>query len=261
MSNPFAHKMELLSDSELLKVLELKDDYQPLAVEAAEAELEKRNLTSEQRDNAKAILDLEKEKAKGKKEKADQIRNKYYEVLDFINPISPKNLDTKIKIIAVGLAIPFLMVIYEYRFLFEAITHGELGPFVLISIIIFAIIGLGIIRFWKIHKSGWMVLSFNLTFTLLGLIFNAITEIRWTYEIDYESGLSGLLAEQLYPRMGITYYVIRIGIIGGILTYISTKKIRERFQITQRLKQIAILLPVIVFGLYVLFLKYNGALL
>jgi len=48
MSNPFSNQMSDLTDAELLRVLDIRDDYQPEAIAAAEAELQSRNLAPEQ---------------------------------------------------------------------------------------------------------------------------------------------------------------------------------------------------------------------
>ena len=53
MENSFTEVMEKRSDSELLEIVtKLKEDYQPEAVEAAKIEIKKRNLSSEQIEQA-----------------------------------------------------------------------------------------------------------------------------------------------------------------------------------------------------------------
>ena len=54
MENKFAEAMSKRSDSELLEIVtKLRNDYQPEAVEAAEIEIKKRNLSTEQIEKAK----------------------------------------------------------------------------------------------------------------------------------------------------------------------------------------------------------------
>lgn len=58
MTNNFTKVMEQKSDSELLEIVtKLKDDYQPEAVVAAQNEIEKRNLTGEQIEQAKLEIE------------------------------------------------------------------------------------------------------------------------------------------------------------------------------------------------------------
>ncbi len=56
---PFAEAMARHSDAELVEILtQRRDDYQPDALAAAEMELEKRNLTTEQVEQAKQSVEL-----------------------------------------------------------------------------------------------------------------------------------------------------------------------------------------------------------
>ncbi|MEI6823936.1 MAG: hypothetical protein WCL51_18550 [Bacteroidota bacterium] len=67
MENIFAERMSQRTNSELLKIIyEQKNDYQPEAVEAAELEIKKRNLSEEeikesiQENKTKKVIEIEK---------------------------------------------------------------------------------------------------------------------------------------------------------------------------------------------------------
>lgn len=82
MANDFTEIMAKRSDSELLEIVtKLKDDYQPDAVLAAELEIKKRNLSSEQIEIAKNEI---KEKEKSLAEKENEPLEAGQKVLFFI---------------------------------------------------------------------------------------------------------------------------------------------------------------------------------
>lgn len=63
MTNNFKQVMEQKSDSQLLEIVtKLKADYQPEAVVAAQNEIEKRNLTGEQIEQAEFELEVQTQK-------------------------------------------------------------------------------------------------------------------------------------------------------------------------------------------------------
>ena len=70
--NPFSEKMASLSDEKLLEVLERRSDYQPQAVEAAEAEWEKRKHDSTYAENIRAGWKQEQETRERKNEVFNQ---------------------------------------------------------------------------------------------------------------------------------------------------------------------------------------------
>lgn len=60
MENNFSKVMAQRSDSELLKIVnELRNDYQPEAIEAAEIELISRSLNNDQIENAKKEIEFQ----------------------------------------------------------------------------------------------------------------------------------------------------------------------------------------------------------
>ncbi len=67
MTNSFDEVMAKESDAQLIKILtELRNDYQPAAVEAAEKEFARRNLSSEKIEVAKELLMQEKQVTEAK---------------------------------------------------------------------------------------------------------------------------------------------------------------------------------------------------
>jgi hypothetical protein len=84
MENDFTTIMSQRTDAELLKIVnELRNDYQPDAVRAAELELQKRNLTSEQVQEAVHENETKKQIVT---EKANAKLSGIWKVLTFIFP-------------------------------------------------------------------------------------------------------------------------------------------------------------------------------
>src|SRR5688572_18759728 len=62
--NPFAEQYKSLNNIDLLRILEKSEEYQPLAVEAAQLELTFRKLSNEELEAARVGFELEKEREK-----------------------------------------------------------------------------------------------------------------------------------------------------------------------------------------------------
>jgi hypothetical protein len=85
MTNEFTEIMSKRSDEELIEILSLfKDDYQPDAIEAAEKELAKRNLSTETIETARQEID---EKYWMIEDKANMPLEPHWKILTCIFPV------------------------------------------------------------------------------------------------------------------------------------------------------------------------------
>ena len=97
MDNPFLDKMAQHSDLALFQVLKQKDDYQSMAVEAAENELNKRNLADAEKEHVFAKIDNIEAEKRRKQQLIDNIKEKAVNLREYIT--NPSNLKSPTTII------------------------------------------------------------------------------------------------------------------------------------------------------------------
>tara|TARA_B100000809_G_scaffold136745_1_gene134246 strand:- start:2889 stop:3701 length:813 start_codon:yes stop_codon:yes gene_type:complete len=187
--NPFYDRMNALSDEELLKVLSLKEEYNPEAGVAAEVVFKERKLSEEVIANINEDIQTEtkqqEEQLRKKKEKIDEALSI---VSVFSNGVSTE-FDKKqikgFKLLIIGLALYYLYGVYgvypyiEIVFLLEDLSSLSLLVETLISIVIFPT---GIFLLARLKKEGWIILFFIFTSKLLLIV--GMTLFGIYYQID-----------------------------------------------------------------------------
>src|ERR1700723_3265365 len=117
--NSFAEKYKTLSTAQLLEIIDTPENYQPLAITAAEDELLTRNLSIAEIAEARAengARNAEKE-ARSEKKKAfeDKIINAAGSVIDTISPVqkTPASANRVILLISLFFGISGLLLLYQ----------------------------------------------------------------------------------------------------------------------------------------------------
>lgn len=170
--NQFKERYKLTSTTELLKILENSTDYQPLAVEAAKAELVSRNLSEDELTSAREELEVIKQEYEQKEQYRRDFLYKIKDVViyvwDYLNPVkeSTAKADKLINIISIVFGfIAVLRAIKEFgmlRFMFSG--YGEWDFNMVLSFLpLFLIIGATIL-FWTRKKIGWILLCTYISF-------------------------------------------------------------------------------------------------
>ena len=160
MENPFSEKMAVLPDIELFKILQQKAEYEQLAVEAAENEIKKRELTAEEK---KVLISKLIEEEKKIEEKKLVIENAIGKLLELTKnlfipiPTNTKSPALYIKILAILL---FAKAIYSLGFevYFGFILGFEIFTLPIIALNFFLI--LVAISLFSKKKFGWTMLCF-----------------------------------------------------------------------------------------------------
>lgn len=251
--NNFEEKMTERSDAELIEITTThRVDYQPEAVVAAELELKKRNLTSIQLTEAYEQLAKKQKILDNKKEKMQNLQKKVTDISETLHPLKEKSTDKTIKLITVGLSIPFLIFLYgSYDLLLMIFQNlNEIDFSVILYIIPIILFPIGLFGFWSFKKFGWIILTILITAFSLNTIISLINEIKWA-SYHYDSPAS----DSIYFRSNNAIYFGQLVLFLGLLFYLNKKIVIEKFKIKKWIQLLVILLtaiPVIFLGLSIL---------
>jgi len=161
--NPFAEQYKSLKTIDLLRILEKHEEYQPLAVEAAQLELAFRKLSKKELDEARFGLELEKEQ---------EIIAKQREILSRIKTITSPlwKYFTRVKVI--------LNSFINFSLLAQwMIAIGAFISLVAYGILIgFPMYIIGVVIYWTtkehiIDKIAWTVLPIILFIVIFVIVY------------------------------------------------------------------------------------------
>ena len=171
----FAEYYKRLSDTELLDILDNAGAYQPLAIEAANNELDHRKLTQTEVEEARLPLLATRLKKETRIEKGKALEQKMKTISESVfNSVKPHDTkeDTTNKIIS------FVIIVYGLYFIkslpiFFRVFKGLFEKFsdypfrFLIFLLPEIIIPPALITFWKRKSIGWTLLASCITFTVV----------------------------------------------------------------------------------------------
>lgn len=234
-SNDFTEYYKTISDSELLAILENRQDYQPAAIEAAQKEFLNRQLPEEAINNAKAELAEKKIKTDQQKEKIKTIeralKSKGNTLLETLNPIQT-GIPTTEKIIR------FVAVVLSFIFLYTIVSHyGMIKAYIsdiprfpyqsFLFLFPLAVQLVAIITFWKKHRAGWILLTIYLTFSIVTTLWLLYFIITWE-----PSGFA--VVDNIFLKPPLTETIIRLLFLVGTLVVICRLKLREVFSVNDQ---------------------------
>jgi hypothetical protein len=235
--NPFTERYKTLSIPDLLKIIDNPTDYQPGAVEAAENELEGRQLNDEELAAAKEENDAENQEKQIKIEKykvfEDKVKIIGFSIADELNPI-------KTGILSPDKIISRISILFGMLFLFQAFTQFGLILFIFtdksskwdFSIVLYLLpyilLPLAVFLFWRRKKSGWILLAIFLVYSALITIVTFLMELRT--DNSGGAGIGGL-----FPATSLATYLVRLFIYSGCLWLICKNNIREIYAINKQM--------------------------
>lgn len=228
----YSNYFKTISNAELLSVLASKSQYPPFAIEAANDELIKRQLTEEEVQIAKQYL-LAKQSEKERRIKNVQmlsggVMTASHQIIDFFSLFHPQVSATErsIKLITIMFSVLYLyMVFSDFKLLalmirdiprFDSSSFFYFLPFVVIP--------LGTILFWSRKSMGWMLLAFFLTFTLAFILWTILRMVTIESSILAEHG-NWLHTPSLFT------YILQFTIFGGTLYALCKPDIRTVYRI------------------------------
>ena len=232
----FTEKFTTYSNSDLLKIIESPNDYQPLAIETAQTILASRQLSDQDVEIAKkelATLRQEK-KAKDQKKKnlENTVKNIGASVLSTVNPIQSEtpNSDKLIKIISIIFGGLFLFQLYkEFGMISFMFTDSE-AKWDFSMVLYFwplVIVPTATILFFKRKKFGWTLLAIFLTYSAV----NSIGLFILAFNMN-SSGISAL--DNIFPQTSPTTHIFTLLFFAGILWAICKEGIREIYTIDKK---------------------------
>ncbi len=256
--NKFIERYKTISNSDLLRVIENKSDYQPEAVEAAKTEINQRNLSDKEMIEAKSELEIELQEGINKIEKRSKVEQKIKSFgtlfFDLINPIQ-KSAPTPEKLIKLITIVFGLIVVVnwynEFGFVKFMLTE-ETGRWDLSMVEYFIpliTLPVAVILFGFRKKSGWILIAAYLTYSAIsafGLIIKT-----WNKE---PGGISVL--DSLFPQISTTTQILTTLFFVATLWVLTKKEITEYYNINRQTIIITIgiaaALTVLFIGLFLL---------
>lgn len=255
ISKDFIEYYKSVSVSELLIILEKPGDYQPEALAAAKRELENRNLSSTELDEAKQINENDLLQKKVQREKFKVVENKIkktgYSFFDMINPMQTglPTVEKTIRFIVAGYLIVFMIdLLSEFKVIKVMISEIADAPvetgFYLLPYILLAV---GLYFFWKKKKKGWVFFAIFISYAITGAAYMVYFYFTWT-----SSGND--LAIINFPRPSIITYLIQLLVLGLTLYRICKPDIRNIYKIDKQSMFLCII-PVVLFVLFFFFIS------
>ncbi len=256
--NKFSERYKTISNSDLLRVIENKSDYQSEAVEAAKTEINQRNLSDNEMTEAKNELEIELQERIIKNEKRANAEQKVktFGILffDLINPIqkSAPTPEKLIKLIAIVFGLIVVVNWYnEFGFVKFMLTvetcRWDLS--VCECFLPLIILPVAVILFGFKKKSGWILMAAYLTYSAIsafGLIIKT-----WNKE---PTGIPSL--DSLFPQISTTTQILTTLFFAATLWVLTKKEIMQYYNINRQAMIITIgiaaALTVLFIGLFLL---------
>jgi len=233
-----------VSNVELIEVLSNENDYQQEAVIAAKKELDSRQLSQDDLNDAKNLLVEKRLHQKRKVERAISIKRKIKkagsEVIDSINPIQPERptVEKTIRIIAIFYGIIFVYILlFKFRDIYLGFRDIMGGHFYVVSyVLFFCLLPVAVYLFFKKRKTGWTLLT--------GLICYLVVGVAITF-IDFFTYRSSGIFSELFPRPSIISAIIQLIFVAASLFAVCKQDVRIVFDVNRNLMISTIVLGIL----------------
>ena len=240
--NNFTELYKTWAIDKLLDIIDNPSDYQPSAVDTARLELNGRQLSAEQLEEAKAIqADRQKVKAdKQQKTKAieDKIKSVGLSLVDTFNPIQQETptTDKYIKIISLFLGGLSLYQFYkEFGMLRFMLTDSSASwdfSMVLYFLPLFLVPTAGLLL-WFRKKHGWTLSTLFFSYTAAGTIPFFLSALK-------RQPTGNTASDTLFPVVSPTVYIGTFLIFGAATWLMTKENIRKVYGINRQTMLITI---------------------
>lgn len=234
--NNFTEVYKTWTTDKLLDIVDNPSEYQPLAIDAARHELDSRQLSAEQLEEAKTIqAGRQKVKAdKQQKNKAveDKIKSVGSSLVDTFIPIQEEapTTDKYIKLISLFLGgLSFYQFYKEFgmlRFMFTDSSASWDLSMVLYFLPLFLVPTAGLLL-WFRKKYGWTLSTLFFSYTAAGAIPLFLSALN-----RQPTGNAAL--DTLFPVVSPTVYIGTFLLFGGATWGMTNKNIREVYGINKQ---------------------------
>lgn len=247
----FNEKFKTYSNTELLRIIDNPDGYQPNAVETAKTIFSDRQLTEEEIKIAKDELKIERQEKLNKEQKKRAVEDKFKNIgksiLDNVNPIQNETPTTEktIKIISLLFGGLFLFQLYKefgmISFMFTDSSAGWDFSMVLYFLPL-VIVPTATILFYKRNKFGWLLLTMFLTYSAV----SAIGLFILTMNME-PLGIPAL--DSIFPQTSPSTHILTFLFFAGTIWAISRENIRTVYTITMQTMILTISITAVIVGL------------
>ncbi|MFC2138962.1 hypothetical protein ACFLTE_12390 [Bacteroidota bacterium] len=221
--NEFEEKYSGYSNRQLIEIIDNKDDYQPLAVNAAETILNSRNLSDKELNGIRNDIEVEMKKEMEKKEKRFEALDKLLKIFSVYQPSKNKRVDQIIKLTAVviigHILYRFISDINLYIYSFKSLSNGDTTIFYLLIPIIIYIITLYLLV--KGKKIGWIIFLIWISLTVLSSLTSIIQSFKY--------GTTQDSIDNILPTNNLEYFISVFVIYTVALIYYLSKPVRMHF--------------------------------
>ncbi|MNS29664.1 hypothetical protein D3C72_616720 [compost metagenome] len=226
----FTKRFATFSNSELLRIIDSPNDYQPLAIVAAQTIIASRQLSDDDIEIAKAELAaLVQEKEAKTKNLENKVKNIGASVLAIVNPIQTEtpSSDKIIKIISIVFSGLFLFQLYKelgmISFMFTD-SEAKWGSSMLLYFLPLLIVPIATVLFFKRKKLGWTLLAIFLTYSAVNSIgLFILTLNREPSALD-----------AIFPQTSPIIQMLILLFFGGTLWTICREHIREIYFVDKK---------------------------
>lgn len=228
----FKDKYQTYSNTELIRIIQNPENYQPQAVEEARLLISERALSESEIQDAKKELENEKriQEAKDTKKKSfeTKVKHKLLLILNYFNPIpkNEQNSEQIIRLITLLFGVSYLFTFFANLFFFKHEFYLNFKwDFSLYSFYFeMILIPIFLLLFFRKNKIGWFglltFLTIKLTFVLLYIIHIISSE---------PITIPGL--EHVFPAPSISNELFRFLFYLGTILVIASTKIRSIYKI------------------------------
>lgn len=253
----FTQEFKTYSNSDLLKITNNPDDYQPLAVEAAQAILATRQVSGQDFEIAAKDLFVLRQENEARRQKKQQLENKVKNIgtsfLSVVNPVQtePSSADRTINIVSIVFGVFSLFILYSgfgmLRFIFSG-NQASLDLGTDLYLLHFIILPIATISFFERKKMGWVLLSVFLTYSVIDTVGRFILTLK--------THLSVSALANLFPQYSPIMFIWPFLFFGGALWVICKPRIIEIFSINRNalLKSIGITVILTLIMIYISFI-------
>jgi hypothetical protein len=247
----FTEKLKTNTNTELLRIIDNPDGYQPKAVETAKTIFSDRQLTEEEIKIAKDELEIERQEKLNKEQKnravEDKFKNLGKSIIENVNPIQNETPTTEktIKIISLLFVGLFIFQLYkEFGMISFMFTDSSAGwDFIMgLYFLPLVVVPTATIMFYKRNKFGWLLLTIYLTYSAV----SAIGLFILTMNME-PLGVTAL--DSIFPQTSPTTHILTFLFFVGTIWAISRENIRTVYTITKQTMILTISITVLIVGL------------
>lgn len=247
----FTEKFKTYSNTELLRIIDNPDGYQPKAVETAKTVLSERHLTEEEIKNYKDELEIERQGKLNKGQEKSAMEDKFKSIGKSIlkhviptqnnTPTAEKTIKT-ISLLFCGL---FLFQLYKelrmVSFMFTD-SSADWDFSMMLYFLPLVVVPIATILFYKRRKFGWLLLTMFLTYSAV----SAIGLFIMTINIEPSNFL---LLDAIFPPNSSATHLLTFLFLAGTIWAISRENIRTVYAISKQTMILTISITAIIIGL------------